>query len=246
MRSLNMRSKLIPRCGIGMWASFLYTQGVKPRLGACPGQAPRGDVVCFLATLHFFVFFIAYFLLHVVVPPAHRIILIIVGSTIFYAWWRVDYVWLPYLLMFIAYAGVWWCERAPDEDARRRRLIVGLILLFMPLAIFKYAYFFAHDVLGLLFPVSQISADQTWLKAALPLGISFATFTLTAYMVDVYLGRYAAEPRTSILAGYVCSFRISLPARSYVRTSSCHSSNSSAKHSMRASRSEPPCFPSGW
>ena len=78
--------------------------------------------------IHFFVSFIAYFLLHVVVPPAHRIFLIIVGSTIFYAWWRVDYVWLPYLLTFIALdTGVWWSERAPDEDARRRRLIVGLI-----------------------------------------------------------------------------------------------------------------------
>ena len=45
--------------------------------------------------------------------------------------------------------------------------------------------------------------DVSWLKVALPLAISFVTFTLTAYVVDVYRGRYPAERRLTIVLGYV-------------------------------------------
>ncbi len=70
----------------------------------------------------FFGFFAIYFLLHLITPRRARIVLIIVGSTIFYAWWKVSYVWLPYLLMAIAYLGVLWIEAAAEERARKRRL----------------------------------------------------------------------------------------------------------------------------
>ena len=53
----------------------------------------------------FFAFFIVYFLFHTIIPRQYRVYLIICGSTIFYAWWKVEYVWLPYLLMGIAYGG---------------------------------------------------------------------------------------------------------------------------------------------
>ena len=65
------------------------------------------------STPAFFVFFGVYFLLHLATPTRYRIYLIICGSTIFYAWWRVSYVWLPYALMAIAYGGVAWMERIP-------------------------------------------------------------------------------------------------------------------------------------
>ena len=46
--------------------------------------------------------------------------LMICGSTVFYAWWKVEYVWLPYLLMAIAYLGVLWIARAKEEPVRKR------------------------------------------------------------------------------------------------------------------------------
>jgi len=69
----------------------------------------------------FFVFFVCYFALHVVVPRSYRNYLIIAGSTVFYAWLKVEYVWLPYLLMAIAYLGVQWIARAKEELAPKRR-----------------------------------------------------------------------------------------------------------------------------
>jgi alginate O-acetyltransferase complex protein AlgI len=96
----------------------------------------------------FFGFFAAYFFLHLITPRRARIILIIVGSTIFYAWWKVSYVWLPYLLMAIAYLGVLWIEAATEERVRKRRLLIAIVTLFVPLVFFKYTDFLYRDVVG--------------------------------------------------------------------------------------------------
>src|SRR5580704_6493034 len=119
----------------------------------------------------FFVFFFIYFCFHLVVPPRFRIYLIICGSTIFYAWWKVEYIWLPYLLTAIAFGGVVWMDRAASEIARRRRTAVTIVALFLPLAFFKYVNFFYSGVFGPIFGWSGRLIDFS-----LPLGVSFVTF----------------------------------------------------------------------
>jgi alginate O-acetyltransferase complex protein AlgI len=154
----------------------------------------------------FFAFFAVYLALHFAVPPRWRICLVIVGSTVFYAWWRVDYVWLPYLLTLIAWFGTHWIARQHDQAARRRRLIITLAALFAPLAAFKYAYFFSNDLVKAIPGMTSLLGDVSALKIALPLGISFITFTLTAYVVDVYCGRFPIARRLSHLLGHVLFF----------------------------------------
>ena len=154
----------------------------------------------------FFVFFVGYFALQLIVPPRYRIWLIIVGSTVFYSWWRLDYVWLPFALTTIAWTGVWSMTRASDPRQRKLRLIATICVLFAPLAIVKYAYFLTHDVLGLVPVIAAATGDASVLKFALPLGISFVTFTLTAYVVDTYTRRYQGDSRFSTLLGYVLFF----------------------------------------
>jgi alginate O-acetyltransferase complex protein AlgI len=149
----------------------------------------------------FFAFFAVYFFLHVITPPRARIVLVIVGSTIFYAWWKISYVWLPYLLMAIAYVGVLWIEAAVDAARRKRRLLITIVALFLPLAFFKYTDFIYRDVVGSIFGIQRKIVDLP-----LPLGISFVTFTLTAYIVDIYRGRFKDRVSLSTLTGYVLFF----------------------------------------
>jgi alginate O-acetyltransferase complex protein AlgI len=152
----------------------------------------------------FFAFFAIYFLFHCLISPRWRIYLIIVGSTIFYAWWRVEYVLLPYLLAFIAWGGVIFIERAGTDDNRRLRLKLIIIALFTPLILSKYSYFIANEILK---PVlGSRMGDVSALKIALPLGISFITFTLTAYVVDVYRGKFRKDTSLTYLLGYVLFF----------------------------------------
>src|SRR5260221_14054255 len=96
----------------------------------------------------FFVFFFVYFCLHLVVPPRHRVYLIICGSTIFYAWWKVEYTGLPYALMAVAYGGVRWMEQTIEPASRKRRAAATIATLFVPLLVFKYTNFIYRDVIG--------------------------------------------------------------------------------------------------
>jgi alginate O-acetyltransferase complex protein AlgI len=154
----------------------------------------------------FFVFFAAYLTLHFIVPPRARIYLIIVGSTVFYAWWRAIYIWLPYTLTLIAWSGTLWYSRAKNDDTKKRRLIITIVALFTPLAVVKYAYFLSHDLLRPLLGDPIALADVSFLRFALPLGISFVTFTLTAYVVDVYRGLFPVERSLVKMLGYVLFF----------------------------------------
>jgi D-alanyl-lipoteichoic acid acyltransferase DltB (MBOAT superfamily) len=148
----------------------------------------------------FFLFFLAYFLLHLAIPLQFRLYLVICGSTIFYAWWKISYAWLPYLLMAIAYFGSAIAERAAPS-ARKYFVAATIFVLFIPLVFFKYTNFLFQDVLGTLFGLQGKVVDLT-----LPLGVSFVTFTLTAYVIDIYRGRYTGARRPTTVLAYVLFF----------------------------------------
>lgn len=149
----------------------------------------------------FFAFFLLYLLLHVVVPARHRLALVIVASTVFYGWWNWRYVWIPHALMLLAYLGVLWMERAAADPDRKRRMVGLVAALLLPLAFVKYTDFIYADVLG---PAFGWTGKP--LGIALPLGISFVTFTLIAYVVDVYRRTYPVERRLGLLTGLVLFF----------------------------------------
>jgi len=147
----------------------------------------------------FFLFFACYAVLHVLLPPRLRIWLVIFGGAAFYASWRPEYLWVPLGLSFVAHFGAYWMELGPDDASRKQRLWLVLAAIFLPLAIVKYAHFFLADVM-------QIGVAAEQYRWALPLGISFITFTVTAYVVDVYRRKYAREKNLQLLLGYVLFF----------------------------------------
>ncbi len=156
--------------------------------------------------LSFVPFFAVYLLLHLLIPADKRIYLIIVGGSVFYAWWRVDYLWVPYALTLIAFLGVRWMIAAGDEGARRGRFVVTLVLLLAPLAVVKYSHFLVADVIEPVVGRAALPIDPETVRFALPLGISFITFTVVAYVADVYRRRYPPERWLGTLLAYVLFF----------------------------------------
>ena len=73
-----------------------------------------------------------------------------------------------------------WIEGGTEERARKRRLVITIVTLFLPLVFFKYTDFLYCDVFGPL-----LGFHDKILDLPLPLGVSFVTFTLTAYVVDI-------------------------------------------------------------
>ena len=73
------------------------------------------------STPAFFAFFAVYLALHFAIPRRHRLWLIIAGSTFFYAQWKLEYLWIPFALMAIAFLGGHWIAGAKEGARRSRR-----------------------------------------------------------------------------------------------------------------------------
>ncbi len=111
-----------------------------------------------------------------------------VASLFFYGWWNPWH--LPLILGSIAFNfGI---ARLLQRRAARAVLALGVAVNLAVLGVFKYADFFLANA------AHVVGDAPPLLHLALPLGISFFTFTQIAYLVDVYR-RKAQEP---VLANY--------------------------------------------
>lgn len=119
----------------------------------------------------------------------------------FYGWWDVRYV--PLLLASAAanYAFGLAIARsvACENDSRAARLLAcGVIANLAALGYFKYAGFLVQNL-------DAITGMNIVARVALPLGISFFTFTQIAFLVDVRRG-FASEYSPSLYLLFVTYF----------------------------------------
>ena len=119
---------------------------------------------------------------------AVRNFVLVAMSFLFYAWGEP--VWV--LLLLASGFRVWFCSLLVERFAGTRRgkaaLIFAVTISLSLLGIFKYSGFLIENinaVLPLSLPVPQFS---------LPIGISFYTFQMISYIVDVYRGDVKAQP----------------------------------------------------
>jgi alginate O-acetyltransferase complex protein AlgI len=149
------------------------------------------------SSLEFLFFFIPYFLIHLLIPYRWKLELIIVGSLIFYSYWYPGYFWVPIVLTTIGYFGALNIEKS---SSKKRDLILTLVLLFLPLLIFKYSDFIIYQF------TNSENFELYKLGWSLPLGISFITFTMVAYVVESYKQHFPVEKSYKSLLAYILFF----------------------------------------
>jgi alginate O-acetyltransferase complex protein AlgI len=128
---------------------------------------------------------------------------LLLGSLIFYIWGEGAYVLLLGALVVFAYATGLLIERASGWK-RTTILTLGVAGFLLALGGFKYLPFLAKtlssiNVLIGLSPLPQI-------VTRLPLGISFFTFQLVSYLIDVNRKSIPAERNPLRLATYIMMF----------------------------------------
>jgi D-alanyl-lipoteichoic acid acyltransferase DltB (MBOAT superfamily) len=121
--------------------------------------------------------------------PGPRKAVLIFASLIFYAWW--DFRFLP---LFLGHIVVAWAGPILARRTGQRSFIdLAIALQLVSLALFKYSDFIVENIEAVL---GITLAHSSWL---LPIGISFFTFQLVSYLIDVRRGDAAPYPLTSIL-----------------------------------------------
>lgn len=113
-------------------------------------------------------------------------ILLVVFSLLFYAWSNPIYVVLLILSILWNYFTAFELEAQDDEKAKKILLIVSVVVNLFILGFYKYT--------GFLMDILHIQSN---LKIALPVGLSFFTFSELSYIFDVYNRK--SKPQKSII-----------------------------------------------
>lgn len=140
-------------------------------------------------------------LLYFAAPRGLKNTVLLLSSLFFYGWGEPVYVLWMLLAIVMAYLSGLLIERF-RSTLRLARIFLVLSVSFSlaMLGYFKYADFFIRNfnaVTGLSVPL---------LRMALPIGISFYTFQILSYTVDVYRGAVRAQKNFIDLAAYVALF----------------------------------------
>ena len=125
----------------------------------------------------FLYFFLAVFALRWALPPRLVGPFLLAASYVFYLSWGLKYAALILGMTLFTYVAASRIKNAPNAATKKRRLLGTVVLLLVPLVFFKYTDF----LLGTM-------GAKTRLELALPLGISFFTFEMLSYVIDLYRG----------------------------------------------------------
>jgi alginate O-acetyltransferase complex protein AlgI len=139
---------------------------------------------------------IGYYLL----PKKAKIAFLLLASLVFYAWGEPLYV----LLMIGSITVNWGIGLGMDKSARHKKayLIASVVLNLALLFTFKYTGLFWNTVRG-LFPAPL--CEKT-VSIRLPIGISFFTFQIMSYVIDLYRGKTKVQRNPIKFGAYVTMF----------------------------------------
>jgi alginate O-acetyltransferase complex protein AlgI len=126
---------------------------------------------------------------------------LLAGSAAFYVWGEGGYVFLLLGLIGLNYAGSRWLDATTARSRRLMILAAMVIVDFAILGFFKYSEFLAHN---LNLALGRALVPET--HRELPLGISFFTFQLVSYAVDVHRGSVKVERDLTRFAAYILMF----------------------------------------
>ena len=122
-------------------------------------------------------------------------ILLVVFSLLFYAWSNPIYVVLLILSILWNYFTAFELEVQDDEKTKKVLLIVSVVVNLFILGFYKYT--------GFLMDILHIQSN---LKIALPVGLSFFTFSELSYIFDVYNGKSKPQKNIILFTLYVSFF----------------------------------------
>ncbi len=124
--------------------------------------------------------------------------MLLIASLIFYAWGEPKMVVLMVLVTLVAYgSGFAIVHFEARPRAKKAALIAAIVVILGNLVVFKYLNFLCRtfSFLGLTDP-----------GIALPIGISFYTFQILSYVIDLYRGKIALQRNFFYLLMYVSFF----------------------------------------
>lgn len=155
----------------------------------------------FSSIVFLFTFLPAVMILYYLLPVRFRNVILLLASLVFYAWGEPVYLFLMLLsILFNYFSGLDIARNLQDKRAAKRSLVFNLIINLAVLGFFKYEGFLLDTLNGIL-PV-----HISYHALPLPIGISFYTFQILSYIIDIYRGNVKVQTNLPNFALYVTMF----------------------------------------
>ena len=147
--------------------------------------------------------FLYYFLplvliFYFITPKKYRNIILLISSIIFYAYGEPKYVFLMLLEIIISYYGAILIDKYPRY--KETILAIFITIHLGLLCIFKYTNFLISNINNIF------NCNVSPLNIIMPIGISFYTFQIISYLVDVYRKKVPPQKNILTLATYISLF----------------------------------------
>lgn len=146
-----------------------------------------------------FVFLPLLVVTYFVIPAKHneaRKYVLLSFSILFYAAGEPVYIFL-----ILSCVSITWLLSKGIENGNKRCLIAAVVIILLPLILFKYSGFIVENIVAL----TKMTKFQV-LEISLPIGISFYTFQILAYVIDLYKGDIKRQNNILFLALYIMFF----------------------------------------
>ncbi len=130
----------------------------------------------------------------------YRNTVLTIMSLAFYAWGEPVFVLLLLLTSAFVYIIALLIQKNLGKPLSKIYLLSGISIVIAVLAFFKYSGFIAENLSALF------KFENSFNDIALPLGLSFYTFTCISYLVDVYKMKTAAQRNFMDLLMYISIF----------------------------------------
>lgn len=164
-------------------------------------KTDRASIMVFSSMFFVLVFLVLCYGIYLLVRTMkQKNIVLLVSSLIFYAWGGPVLCLLLCLETLICYLGARIIERTREKKLRIAHTWVTVLVCLGLLIFFKYTGFFASNF------ISLFRLDATAPSIVLPIGISFYTFQLISYVIDVHRGETRAQKKYWMLLLYASLF----------------------------------------
>lgn len=161
------------------------------------------------SSIAFIMYFMpVFFLVYYILPPSYKNAWLFLASLGFYYYGvrgNPGYLLLMIMSVVVNFVTGKLIAAQKTKRARKAWLVVGIVYDLGWLILFKYLGFLIEN-LNALFGAMHVKVQlETW-NLILPIGISFYTFQIISYLVDVYRRETKAEKSLISLGTYLCMF----------------------------------------
>lgn len=147
---------------------------------------------------------------YVLAPKCLKNVVLLVFSLLFYAWGEPRHIFPMLAAILIGYLAGLLLEKAQNQPISRLIFWLSIGMIAGMLIYYKYSGFLGEIFTG-LFSISPKQMLPQWMTSffaqkSLPIGISFYTFQLLSYLIDVYRKEVPAQKNPISLAAYIALF----------------------------------------